>query len=390
MKSKLKYIVIIAGLFLLLLLTEILLPKPVSWVRTLSSDDKIPYGTYVLKETLLRNNESFDPDLSRSTFFELDDSVKSNFLVITDRFANGKDDFEALLGYVSEGNSVIIAAGIFDGVWNDSLGISTKDVLQSYFEDTANPIIEDSTFISWKDKKYFYKPEDNNTVFESPDSSWIIRAKHEEGNPVIISTSIGQGQLILSSNPWIFTNYYLLSGQEGLANNVLSLLPEDAGGGNLQWSEFYSRGRNEASTPLRYILSVPTLKWAYYILAGTLILLILFESKRKQRAIPIIKPPANESLDFAKTVGNLYFEKGDHKNIANKMIGNLFEQIRTRYYLSTNDIDEDFIQRLTQKSGKVLINVEGLMTMINIFRSKERIGADELMSLNRKIEAFLN
>ena len=386
MSTKVKYIAIIIGLFLLLLLTEIFLPKPVSWVKTLSSNDKIPYGTYVLKNTLTKANASFEPTVSRETFFELDSTDNSNFLVIAEQFSNGGDDFEALLTYVSKGNSVIVAAANFGEAWHDSLGIVTEDVLQSFFEETANPILQDSSFISWGNKRYYYKPEDNNNVFDKPDSSWTIYAKHEEGNPVIISKNIGNGKLILTSNPWIFTNFYLLSGREGLINNLLSLLPS----GNLHWSEFYSRGRNEASTPLRYILSVPALKWAYYVLIGTLILFLIFESKRKQRAIPIVVPPANESLDFAITVGNLYFEKGDHKNIASKMINNLFEQIRAKYYLATNEIDEDFIQRLTHKSGKQSINVEGLMTLVGIIQKKKNIDSEELIMLNKKIEAFLN
>ena len=211
MSTKFKYIAIVIGLFLLLLLTEIFLPKPVSWVKTLSSNDKIPYGTYVLKNTITKTNASFEPTVSRETFFELDSTDNSNFLVIAEQFSNGGDDFEALLTYVSKGNAVIVAAANFGEAWHDSLGIVTEDVLQSFFEETANPILQDSSFISWANKRYYYKPEDNNNVFDKPDSSWTIYAKHEEGNPVIISKNIGNGKLILTSNPWIFTNFSLLS-----------------------------------------------------------------------------------------------------------------------------------------------------------------------------------
>jgi len=385
MKIHVKYLIVIGGLFLLLLFTELFLPKPVSWSKTLSSDDKIPYGTFVLKDAIVRNQESPTIELTRRSFFEIDDTIHTDVLVISRMFANGQEDFKALLNYVSFGNTVVIATELLGEEWEDSLGIRTEDVVQAHLEESGNPSIEDSTSISWG-KKYFYRAEDNQMVLKGMDSEWIVHAIHESGDPVIISSAIGEGNLILCSNPWIFTNYYLLSGQKGIVDQVLSSFSS----AKLHWTEIYSRGRGEATTPLRYVLSVPPLKWAYYLVVGFLAIFVVFEAKRKQRPIPIILPPANESLNFVKTVGNLYYEKRDHKSIALKMINFLFDQIRSKYYLSTQEINKEFMQRLTHKSGKPLINVEGLMTLIDIVQTKDRIDSEELLTLNRKIEAFLN
>jgi hypothetical protein len=141
---------------------------------------------------------------------------------------------------------------------------------------------------------------------------------------------------------------------------------------------------------LRYILTTEPLKWAYYVTVLGLLFFILFEAKRKQRPIPVLTPPRNESMDFIKTIGNLYFEKGDHKNLASKKIQYLLEFIRSHYHLPTNRFDEDFFSLLSSKSGKPLINIEGLFTMIRILDKKEKIDGNELLVLNRKIEAFLS
>ncbi len=384
MSAQLKYYVIAAGLFLLLLLVEIYLPKPISWLRTLSSNHKIPYGTFVLKESIQKNNVLKKPMITRETFFEMKDTSE-NILVIANTFANGPDDFNRLLEIVSSGSTVIVAANQFGKEW-DSLGISTSDYVQTQFEETGNPKTTDSLSITWGSRTYLYYVEDNRFLFEVESENWEIHAIHGSGNPVVLSRRFGEGQIIIVSNPWIFTNHYLLAGNGGIVDQLFSLLPQK----DLHWTEFYSLGRSEASSPIRYILSVPSLKWAYYLLIIFLLIFIVFEAKRKQRPIPVQLPPVNETLNFVRTVANLYYERGDHKNMALKKISFLFEQIRSRYYLATNEIDRAFIQKLSNKSGKPLINVEGLITLIRIIQSKEKIDEEELLVLDRKIDSFLH
>ena len=152
MRDQLKYYVMAAGLFLLLLLVEIYLPKPISWQRTLSSNHKIPYGTFVLKESILKNNVLHSPVISRETFYEMKDSAES-VLVIAKEFANGRDDFNRLLEIVSFGRTVIIAANQFGDAW-DSLGISTADYVQAQFEETGNPKTTDSLSLTWGSRTY--------------------------------------------------------------------------------------------------------------------------------------------------------------------------------------------------------------------------------------------
>jgi hypothetical protein len=374
---------LIGGLLALLLVMELVLPKPVQWQKTLSSDDKIPYGTYILKESLSSKNLQA-PTVSRETFYEIPDSLSKDVMVLAPVFETDKEDVKALLSYVEAGNDVIIASDIFQGPLADTLNLYVIDVLQEEFEQTGNPMGEDSSFISWQGKSYFYRVQDNNMVFSPPDSAWVIHAKHETGDPTVISRNIGKGSLILVSNPWIFTNFYILNGNIGIVNQLLGMISSP-----LIWTEFYSRGRGEARTPLRYILSVPALRWVYYLLLGGVLLFVLFEIKRRQRPIPVITPPSNDSLHFSRTLGNLYFDNGNHKKIAKKMIAFLYESIRTKYYLSTVEIDDDFISKLTHKSGRPSVNVNGLFVLIRLIESKNQIDEGELKALNNKIDAFI-
>jgi len=115
---------------------------------------------------------------------------------------------------------------------------------------------------------------------------------------------------------------------------------------------------------------------------------MVFEAKRKQRVIPILPPLPNTSLEFVTTIGNLYYRNGNHKDIADKKIAFLLEQIRTRYKLRTNELDEAFFEALSSKSGKDIGEIRRLFRTIGFIQSMRLISPGQLMDLNEKIECF--
>src|SRR5205085_7557129 len=126
-----------------------------------------------------------------------------------------------------------------------------------------------------------------------------------------------KGNFYLCSTPVFFSNIQLLT----LCNNdfaykALSYLPIN----DIIWDEYQKQGAEGEDSLLRAVLAHESLKWAYYIALGSVVLFIIFEAKRRQRIIPIIEPLANSTLEFTRTLGNLYLSKGDHKNIAAKKI----------------------------------------------------------------------
>jgi hypothetical protein len=142
----------------------------------------------------------------------------------------------------------------------------------------------------------------------------------------------------------------------------------------------------EVETPLRFILTNESLRWAYYITAISLLLFMIFEMKRKQRIIPIIKPLTNTTLEFVGTIGNLYFQGNDHKNIAEKKINFFMDQLRTKYWLNTSHLDETFVKIAAKKMGQPEEDVRRLVNTIVAIRVRDRISSQELIDLNRQIE----
>ena len=115
---------------------------------------------------------------------------------------------------------------------------------------------------------------------------------------------------------------------------------------------------------------------------------MLFEMKRKQRIIPIVKPLANTTLEFVGTIGNLYYQSGEHKSMAEKKIHFFMDQLRSKYWLTTTHLDETFVSIASKKTGRSEEEVRKLISVINSIRAKEKISEEELIDLNNRIEKF--
>jgi predicted nucleic acid-binding protein len=102
--------------------------------------------------------------------------------------------------------------------------------------------------------------------------------------------------------------------------------------------------------------------------------------------IPVIQPLHNSSVDFVRTIGRLYFQQKDHKNLARKIIAHFLEHVRNTYNISTSVLDEAFITKLSYKSGISREEIQELAYEIKYVEESPSITEDELLSLSKRIE----
>jgi len=138
------------------------------------------------------------------------------------------------------------------------------------------------------------------------------------------------------------------------------------------------------STLFRY----PPLKWGLLTAIFTLIVFVLLEMRRKQRYIPVITRPRNDSLDFVKTIGRLYYDKGDHKNLSRKMSAYFLEHVRNRYKLPTSELNDDFIRNLQFKTGLNESEIKGIVYFIRDMEKAEVISEQQLAYFHKQLESF--
>jgi hypothetical protein len=391
MKKDWKYILYLSIAFGLFLIVKLTGPKQFNWTPTYASEDKNPFGAYVLKELLPELFKGKKLDISNQTIYELKDSLRSgeNVIILTHGFNGEKEDTKALLEHAEKGATVFIAAQSYYGKLADTLKLVTFDYL---FRNGLYEQRKDTSYVRFvnpqldSSRHFVFKRDNIHNYFGKFDSTrTTVIAENDYHQPVAIRVSWGKGAFILNCIPLAFTNIYTLSGTTNeFVSTSFSYLPQV----NSHWTEYYSIGRMESSTPLRFILTREPLAWAYYVSIISLLLFMIFESKRKQRIIPIVKPLENTSLEFVGTIGNLYYQRSDHKNIAEKKIIFFFDQVRTRYFLNPNSPGENFISLLAKKAGKGEEQVRKLFDIIARIQGKSSINENELVELNTLIEKF--
>jgi len=390
MKKDWKYILYLSVAFGLFVVVKLLSPKQHNWAVTFARDDHNPFGGYALNELLPSIFEAEKIHHSYETLYEIKDSLKrsGNILILCTNFSAGKEDTEALLNHVANGGTALIASDNYWGELADTLKLSTRDYL---FKNGMNIFpANDSAALHFVNpafdttRRFNFKRDNIHNYFAKFDTTRTsVIAVNEDGKPIAIRVAWGKGSLILNSTPLAFTNIYLLSDpNHELLSSLLSYLPD----GEIEWTEYYHLGRMEAATPLRFILTNEPLRWAYYLVVVSLLVFMIFEMKRRQRIIPVIKPLGNTTLEFIGTIGNLYYQNGEHKNIAEKKINFFMEFVRTRFWLSTAKLDEDFIQAFSSKSGVPESEVRALVSTITIIQYKTEISAQDLLDLSNTIE----
>ena len=184
----------------------------------------------------------------------------------------------------------------------------------------------------------------------------------------------------------MFTNFSLLN-QTGAAYaaTALSFVKNDD---NLMWDRYYTEGREDDESSMRVFLRNTNLRWAFYITFFSLLLFVLYEIKRRQRIIPVIEPPANETLGFVTVVGQVYYEKRNNANIAHKKVIYLLEHLREHYRLKTNKLDHEFGDMLSKKTGINSQLATDLINAVNFISVQQHVSNWELINLNKLIEKF--
>ncbi|MCK8522874.1 hypothetical protein M0D21_14950 [Aquimarina sp. D1M17] len=394
MDKRSRNILILLGIALLtIIITEIVRPKPINWRSSYTSTDKIPFGSYVLFEELKSLNENKDVVLIPNNPYDFLSNTElkdnSTYIFINSYINLDKRSYEKLITYVREGNSVFMAGQSFGSILQDSLAIET-DIEYQLTEEEITP-----TFFSksLKEKPLpKFKKNVYRTVFKSFDTTkttalgFLKSDELEDIDQVnFIKVEEGEGNFYFNTLPEAFSNYYMLKGNEEYAAKCLSFINDS---NTVYWDDYLKDGRKVIDSPMRFVLNQTSLKWAYYLVMIGLIVFVIFTGKREQRIIPVVKPLENTSIEFTKTIGDLYFQHKDYSNIIVKKITYFLERIRSNYYLKTNTLDKKFINRLAVKTGHSIEETTTLIEYINTLRSRSFHTEVDLIELNKKIEEF--
>lgn len=375
------YLGITAIIVVLLIVMEARTPAPIDWTPNLSRYYRTPYGTELVYERL--------PDIFTEGVSTVHDGIYGTARAQDERpgpvthmfvhtwFTPEDLQLKALLEEVDRGDHAFIAATALSNGLDSALQLVS---------DRSVGLSETITlrFLNLPDERRGFNMEKtaySGSYAELPPTSTIL-AVNGSSEPVFVHVPYGNGAFWLCSVPLAFTNYHLLKEpNDEFMSTVFSYLPQQP----VLWDEHYKVGRLGRDTPLSWLLSNTATKVALYLAFVLIALYMIFRSKREQRAVPVVEPLRNTSREFVGTVGNLYHNKGDHADLARKMITYFKEDLRQRAYLRHFAYDA---ATFTHLSTKLALSEEETTRRFNAIAALESLGnltEKQLLALNEEL-----
>lgn len=399
-------LIVVAGIIAFVYYKNNYFPK-YNWFKNYDKNNEQPYGLNLFykileeksKGSTLLHNESYDTIDTNET--------NSNLIFVGDDFYVDSLTAVDLLRYAERGNCIFIASNYcpleiarsFVPIGDSIFGFKSNfdSLITVNFNDKKLPYPEElifhhqylkdtvGTYWSIYRNRYF---NDTLTNYDFIPLSFI-----NDSNVNSFYVLHGKGKIIFHSNPILFTNYYMIR-ENGFkhTNNFLSLFNN----GHLYWDDQYNNQYNSddgddpsnPNNPLKFLFSHPYLKIAWYLFLATILLYLIFRSKREQRIIPILPVNTNASIEFTKAIGTLYFQSKERHHIVNEMYFIFLSEIRSRYFLATDIPDAELIEQLTLKSGIDKTTLYDLFRQFRYLRSYPEATNNEIMKLYDSIEKY--
>jgi len=371
---------------------------------TLWQKDSIPYGNAVAFDNLKHifprakiviNKKSPDRyksyslnDIKSFTDYN-EEEGKSAYIIIAPSVSPNNAETIALIHYAGSGNTVFISAFHLGSILLDSLHIKTgfPSGLYNYNDSLRLSVYDPITKDSFS---YAYPGYSADNFVSKMDSNFVtILGKNENGDANFIRiTYKGGGAMYIHLAPLALSNFFLLHKQNmTYYDRVFSYLPDKFS--RIKWDNYFrNASRDHNFTAFDFLTKHESFRWAIGLVLLLVALLFVFGAKRRQRIIPVVKPLENSSLDFVKTIGHLYYQRRDNKNLAEKMAAHFLEYVRAHYLMSTAVLDEAFIKRLSVKSGKPFDELNDLVYTVQSLKDYPSLNDEELLLFNNKLEHF--
>ncbi|MDR1676458.1 MAG: hypothetical protein LBR86_08340, partial [Tannerella sp.] len=403
------YFPLLAVCLLLVFLYQYYTPKEFVWRPTFSKYDRQPFGSYVFDDVLSSSIEDYR--VVNQTFYQLlretEDAAwpeepeaweareeseaweepaveplppeeRRSILVTEEHAAFSDVDVRALQKLLKQGNKVMLCLGFFGSALRDTFYFSetydsfpyAQDIVRHARSglqrdslllgvDSLHPERIYAVFLHMHpnilkegiERYHWENPEDSIRCSRLRCDAFQVPVRNGKGEAVALRLFIGEGELFLVSTPLMFTNYGLLDGDNAsYAFRLLSYL----NGLPVIRTEAYGVNSVRSESPLRYLLSQPPLRWSLYVALATLLLCMIFAARRRQWVIPVVRPPANETLRFTQLIGNLYYQRKDYKDLLCRKYLYFCSEVKqlSGFDMLSGEPEREISARLAEKTGQ--------------------------------------
>lgn len=388
MKGVRTFIVIAVLLFVAMMFIEMATPRHFVWKATFTHNDDQPFGA-ALFDSVMASSLTQGYTTTSLTLSQLEKSIPASerhvYLIVSDEQPLSASDEEALMHLLQRGDQFLINATEWaSDTIEDILRFKVKGYAYPWIRSLKHNVLNHTyDTLQWVTKGTPYAacqwivPEELNDacltayqpsafkplvvmrkfmpddeVWDSDSDEYIQVEAHHQTDTIAAVIDYKQGRMVVAACPLVFTNYGVVYyGGATMALRLLSTLQRYPVIRLDPKAKTEAGGVSEA--PTRYIMSQPPLRWAGRLLALVVLLAMIFTARRRQRVIPVIKPPVNRALEMVRHIGSLYFHRHDNADLLTKKYQFFVEEVRKLTMIDLDDeahIDDAYLL-LQQASG---------------------------------------
>ena len=364
---------IITSIFLVLVLSGYFYLRAYTpkypWFENLTKNNEDPYGISILynltKESIPK--DKFHEIKNGNFDFILNRKKNTSYVFVGTNYFIDSINVQSILRYVWNGNKAFIAttSQIESFVYYWLKDTTLTDIYHHIDKDTIftklslRNSMKDSTYTFYyqflkSTADYSWAYFDSVFLQQFQDNSIKVLSTIESDKPNFIAIRLGSGTLYLHSNPIFLSNYHIIREESYF---YLQSIWDEVLADEIIWDSYSSTIYNKTSylhlreSPLRFILKHKSFRWAWFVLLTSIILFIIVQAKRKQAIIPLIEKKENNTLDYAKAIGALYFQAKGHRSITIEMMNQLYGFIKARYNIKVGKEKERITTNLSKLSG---------------------------------------
>jgi hypothetical protein len=402
-------VIIVAGILLIAggyIFIKLYTPK-YNWYENLHKNNKQPYGTNILYELLKEST-------GKKRFIELNnsnldiilkDKMNASYIFIgTNNFLDSLEVLK-LINFAEKGNKVFISSTVqFDSFLSPWIYDSTIYPVDDYFtSDSMETKLylannsRDSIFSFYyqvlkKTGSYTWRYfTDSFLDYVDTNYSLTVLATIDGDYPSFIKIRIDSGAVYLHTNPIVFSNYHISRDE---AFNYIQPVLNEISAETIIWDNYSNSPYHNLSddtfkeSPLKVMLKNKSFRWAWYTLLISVIIFIIVQSKRKQNVIQLMEKKDNNTLDYMRAIGSLYFQSSNHHAIIDEMMNQLFSYIRLRYNIKVGKNKDEIIEPLSKASGIDEKILKEMFTLNWELMLIEKIDSEDLYKLYQLVNHF--
>lgn len=373
-----------------------------NWNPSYKQDGTNPYDLSLFKKTIAASYQSSDYHEIRNLYSDSTFLQKQNALIVSidPYFQIDSIEISKLLESAKNGNKIFIStikAAPILGVLREAC---VGEDFNSMFQKRAKTIVPKLTNESVGPKISYMIRENKErfswTYFDfenCPDEEVDILGSFEaigDNYTNFVKLNYGGGVVYLHTTPLIFTNFHFKNQDVFNHSQQIfeSISHEKMYYVDLEYNNSDNKRPPVSESPLRFILSNPPLKWAWYIIIALTIIYVFNAVRRSQKSIPVFTLPENETANYLDVVSRLYLKEGNHKHIIGIQEKLLKRHLRNKYRLNFNNPDQAFYQEAAKRLQMTPEYLKQTFALLERAKNNSTLSDEELRNTIDQIKEF--